>query len=224
MNAMFDKSDIRSQEISRRRRAIYLALEKVLDKDLALQGTSIWQLEFSDKPVYALQPFISRLYAEFDLDVSRVQMQRSLLNALSADNSQLPPDPLAGAATGKETTPRLEVPQKVFTHFMEYFMAGITQMNPSALLSIKTYMFDQVHKVGISGKTLNNFRQWLSESGQAFLIQNLDLAQMQGIFHIAYVGACEFLGPVNTDKLVAETIRLVEEMPEAATFSPRSFL
>jgi|GEM_PF-4399135 len=51
MIAMNAKSDMHSQEISRRRRAISLALEKVLDNELARQGTQIWQNKFSDKPV-----------------------------------------------------------------------------------------------------------------------------------------------------------------------------
>lgn len=144
-------------------------------------------------------------------------MQRSLLNALSADNSQLPPDLLDKLSLVTSATPELAVPQKVFTHFMDYFMAAISQNNPQVVLSIKTYMFDQAHKLGITGKTLNNLRLWLSADGQSFLIQNLKLEQMQGIFHIAYVGGCEFLGPVTSD-------RLVEELPEASEFSPRTFL
>ena len=222
MNMASAPQDLNVSELSRRRRAIYAGLLNCMDEDQALQGTRLWNREFAHTPLYAVQSFLSRLYEELDLNISRAELQRKILQALVREVHDLPEDPLRDSRPESSSTfSQTEASHKVFTYFMDYLLEAMDKARPGLDISIKVYILDHAHHAGIQGATLNSIKAWLAESGQANLIRNLHIDQMRGLFHYAYVAACEHLGPVMTDKLVGETVRIVDQFPEASIFSPR---
>jgi hypothetical protein len=221
---MQQQKPVLSDELSRRRRAIYAGLKQCLVDSAAIQGTRLWNNEFSDKPLYALQPFLTRLFEDLNIELSRAELQQKLLSALMLKPHELPDDPLKPSQqTGNIAFGIMPNAHKVFTCFMDNLLAKLFKVSPDTELSIKVFIFDNAHKVGIKGQALNNIKNWLSNSAQVALIEDLDMPQMQGLFHYCYIAACEYLGPVTTDKLVAESVKIAEQLPESNECSPRMF-
>lgn len=53
------------------------------------------------------------------------------------------------------------------------------------------------------------------------LAANLSLPQMRGIINILYLCACQIVGPLEADRLIAAAIAQAEGLPEAEEFDPR---
>lgn len=222
MSVLSEVATGRSSELSRRRRAIYAGLLSCLDPHRAVEGTRLWNAEFSNTPLYAVQSFLTRLYEVLDIDIPRAELQRKILQSLVKELKDLPEDPLASFSnTYTPPSTQTEASHKVFTYFMDYLLAGIAKTQSGTELTIKVYILDHAHRAGIQGEALNNVKQWLTESGQPTLIRSLELKQMRQLFHFCYVACCEYLGPVLTDRLVVESVRIVEQLPESAEFKPR---
>lgn len=216
-----------TDEMSRRRKAIYNGLNACLNQDDAIKATEIWMQEFSSKPLYALQPFLSRIIEELNIDVPRGNIQQHILNSLLNDSdhqSEVPKSVSPSEFKQKMRSPsqKANASHKVFTYFMDYFLAALFKSDSASELSIKVYVFDNAHRIGISGENMDKVKKWLSENGQVSLISELTLQQMQTLFHLFYVASCEHIGPVNTDKLIAESVKIVDQLPESAEFSVRS--
>ena len=50
--------------------AIYIALSNYFNPDDAADATNIWLTEFSDKPIFELQAFITKMSNKYDLRFS----------------------------------------------------------------------------------------------------------------------------------------------------------
>ena len=221
------KSDALTDEMSRRRKAIYNGLNACLPQDDALKATEIWAYEFSEKPLYALQPFLSRIIEELNINVPRGRIQQHILNSLLNESDQQSdvPEGVRRRGLNQERQGALQkanASHKVFTYFMDYVLAALFKSDPASELSIKVYVFDNAHRTGISGQNLDKVKKWLSENAQVSLISELTTQQMQTLFHLFYISSCEHIGPVNTDKLIAESVKIVEQLPESAEFSVKS--
>ncbi len=216
-----------TDEMSRRRKAIYNGLNACLNQNDAIKATEIWMLEFSSKPLYALQPFLSRIIEELNINVPRGSIQQHILNSLLNESDQQAEVPKSVQSVEfnqdkQGMSQKANASHKVFTYFMDYFLAGLFKSDSASELSIKVYVFDNAHRTGISGRSLDRVKKWLSENGQVSLISELTLQQMQMLFHLFYIASCEHVGPVNTDRLIAESVKIVEQLPESAEFSVKS--
>lgn len=216
-----------TDEMSRRRKAIYNGLNACLNQDDAIKATEIWMQEFSSKPLYALQPFLSRIIEALDINVQRSAIQQHILNSLLNESGHQLDVPTSAQPAEFEQEMRRPLQKanashKVFTYFMDYFLAALFKSDSASELSIKVYVFDNAHQTGISGENMDKVKKWLSENGQVSLISELTLQQMQTLFHLFYVASCEHIGPVNTDRLIAESVKIVDQLPESAEFSVKS--
>ncbi len=210
-------------ELSRRRRAIYTALLNCYDKNNAIAGVELWHREFSNKPLFALQPYISRLLEIIDIQVSRAEIKRYIISALAMDNSGLEQDPLANDSDAFKEVTADEITHDVFTHLMNALGDGLKNHFPDAELKIKIILLQKMGSTGLSNENMEHMSAWLTGDRNLQLQTTLTLIQMQRIFHYLYLVCCEELGPVATDKLVTETVHEVEQLPQATEFSPRNF-
>ena len=78
-----------AEDINLKKRAIYFALLNYLDPDMAAAATNIWLSEFSHKPAFELQTFITRITAEFGITVSRKEIQQAIIKMLLSSNNEL---------------------------------------------------------------------------------------------------------------------------------------
>ena len=214
----------RDETIALRRRAIYQGLCSLLPEKSALVAIKIWQAEFSDKPVYALQPYITRLSEEFDIKHARNEIQRTLINALSLDAAQLPADPLSNADIEKPYLIASETTAKVFSTLLDKFLHSADVHDQTVLLNIRHGVSEGISKLQIPSKQNDQLNTMMLNPGKAMTLDGLTVEQMKKILHLVYVQLCKYLGPVTTDEVLGEAIRFAENFPEAASCPPRSFL
>lgn len=53
---------------------------------------------------------------------------------------------------------------------------------------------------------------------------SIDISTLKKIFHLFYEKCCEFIGPVDTDKIISVAIQKASEKDEALDFDPRELL
>lgn len=214
----------RDEIVSYRRRGIYYGLCALLPKKTALTAVKIWQSEFSDKPVYALQPFITRLGKEFDIDIPRNMIQRTLINALNMEVSQLPPDPLGNEDIDRPYLVASKETLRVFSHLLSAVISIADNHDTTSVLNIRNGFSESLKQLDTRPQLHDQLMLIFSEPGKDMLIGDLSVNQMQEILHLLYVQMCEYLGPINTDRIISEAISLTEALPESSICPPRSFL
>jgi hypothetical protein len=210
--------------ITLRRRAIYHGLREIMPQNEALKAVEIWQTDFSDKPVYALQPFITRVTAGFGLDVPRNIIQRALINALSLNVADLPDDPLSNKII---ETPYLRASREtdiVFTTLFLKLLSSTENQNVGVILNIRTKLVEQIKRMSIKRDLQEKLIATIHEPHTKNSISGLSVEQMKTILHFIYVDLCEYIGPVLADQIMSESIKHTHELPEASTCNPRDFL
>ena len=210
--------------ITLRRRAIFHGLCEIMPRNEAQKAVEIWQADFSDKPVYALQPFISRLSSEFGLDVPRNIVQRALINALSLNVADLPDDPLSDRAI---ETPYLKASREtdiVFTMLLSDLLSSTESQNVGVILNIRTALTEQIKRMPIKRTLQDELIATIHEPHTENPITGLSVEDMKAILHFIYVDLCEYISPVQADQIMSESIKHTEDLPEASICHPRNFL
>lgn len=214
----------RDEMVTNRRRAIYFGLCEMLPPEVALKAVKIWQSEFSDKPVYALQPFITRLGSEFNFDIPRNVIQRTLINALNVDISELPPDPLKNEDIDRPYLIATRETARVFSMLVTSAIRIAESQDATTNLNIKNAFSEGIKSLGFRPQYHDQLMSLFLAPVKEVLIEDLTVAQLQDIVHLLYVQMCEYLGPISADSIMSEAVRLTEALPEAASCPPRSFL
>lgn len=216
-----------TDEIRQRSRGIYFGLLVNVDASIAFAATKIWIAEFSDKPLYAIRPFIQRLYDSFEISVTRADLQRQLLSSLMTmkeipDDMVMPDigEEIINIMESKEKE-KIEVQYAGYMIFINEIFKSIKAIDMQAELSVKMNMFDNAFELGMKGELASKTKQWIIENDHTLEIKELTYDQMCKIFHSLYVNSCKYLGPVETDALIVEVEERLEKVLEAKGFSPK---
>ncbi len=210
--------------ITLRRRAIFKGLCEIMPGSQAQKAVEIWQADFSDKPVYALQPFITRVSSDFGLDVPRNMVQRALINALSLNVAELPDDPLSDRII---KTPHLRASPEtdiVFNTLLTELLSSTENQNVAVILNIRTSLTEQIKRMSIKRELQDSLIEYIHEPKSYKPPSGLSVEQMKAILHFVYVDLCEFISPVLADEIMSESVKQAEQLPEASSCNPRDFL
>jgi hypothetical protein len=211
--------------ITFRRRAIFHGLCEVMPMSSAQSAVEIWQTEYSDKPVYALQPFISRIRSAFSIDVPRNIIQRALINALSLDASELPKDPLANKAIDKPYLKPSAETDLVFTQLMRQILINAEHHNAAMILNVRTAVTERIKRMTLKRELQDQLIGLIHQPKSVQkVLTGLTVNQMREALHSLYVDLCAYIGPVETDRLLGDALKKIEKLPEAKVFAPRSLL
>jgi hypothetical protein len=224
--------------VTRNRRAIYTGLKPFLAEDELMAALSLWQARYSEGPAYALHGFVNEICASEPLRQMRNDVHRSLRQALFGPDEALDGDPLlqverwhhgrdgmgapalampalAGKASAKPST-------LIFESVFEDFLHLIEEKQPISL-QIRSYIDMHLGKVLSNGPVSVQVSRWL-RGKQPRLDNGLELAEMRTLLHMAYVLACEYIGPTAADHMLAQAVRHCERQELARQFSPRKLL
>lgn len=234
-NIASDALDVR---VARNRRAIYTGLKPFFPEDELIAALSLWQTRYSDGPAYALHGFINDICTSEPLKQIRNDLHRSLRQALFGPDEALENDPLLqierwNSARGKAGTaaqadnviqnkPPLRPKTQVFELLFEHFLALIEEEGHIGL-QIRGYIDSHLDRILSNGPVSVQVSGWL-RGKQVHLDDCMELTEMRAILHMAYVLACEYVGPIETDKMLSAAVRYCESQDIARQFSPREFL
>ena len=231
-------SEALDTRVARNRRAIYTGLKPYFPEDELIAALSLWQARYSGGPAYALHGFINEICTSEALKQIRNELHRSLRQALFGPDEALENDPLlqierwnntrgeagmpAQANHGIQIKPSSRPRTQVFELLFEHFLALIEEEQHIGL-QMRGYIDTHLDKILSNGPVSLQVSGWL-RGKQARLDDGLELPEMRAILHMAYVLACEYVGPITTDKLISAAVRYCESQDISRQFSPREFL
>lgn len=223
-----------AREDARKRSALYVGLKPFLPEEQVLASLLVWEREFADGPVFALQGYLTKIFQLTGLEASRAEVHRSLVRALSLEMIQLPPDPrprmeayaktqgvdqnpvVAAVAVNGEWT-------AVFKRLYREFSERIAKRDPVATHKIRRDLIESLSRLDIAAQYRQSISFWLADR-QVDLDAKLSKREMHSLLHATYVLACQYLGPVESDRLLSAAVKAVEGTPEARHCSPRELL
>jgi len=215
---------LQTEELNHKKHAIYIALLSYLNPEQARHAIEIWLNEFSDKSVYELQSFITRITNEFSVRISRKDVQQTIIKMLLNDTNELQHSNIdLESLPSKKKSTELQPSQIIFSLLITRWLNEINLLNSDTALKIKRYISSNLENIEVSFDEMMNIKTWLNSGNKNIYMKDLEIIQMKSLFHICYVGSCEYIGPVKTDHIVSEITRSIEQMPEALNFSPKEF-
>lgn len=213
-----------TKELNQRRRAIYYALLDYFPPTSAEAASQMWLDEFSHRPIFELQPFISKIYDVFDTKVSRKDIQQSIIKLLVNDGDQIPENDLIDTQSSQSLKDKeLQTSHIVFSDLLTSWLVQVDNINHQAFIGVKNYILNNVSNFEVDIEEMFNIKRWLSQQEKVILMNNMSLNDLKKMFHIVYVGSCEFIGPTQTDKIISEIVEQLSQTKEGKMFSPKSF-
>lgn len=235
-----------SDSIAHRRRAIFMGLKQYLQGDDLLNAMCLWQQHYAHLPKFAITNFVWRITDQTSLSGNRAAVHLSLTSSLMLAADNLGEDPLpqmrrylgerlsaaeadailGGAATdasdANETVNQTDS-MRVFEQLLGHFLNRIAELDTYAVREVKSRLLQSLPEIVSDDDTLTALNSWLQ--GQSRHLQiTLDGGQLQPLLHVAYVAACDRLGPVQADQLLTEALGVAESSQAGRRFSPRELL
>lgn len=224
-------ADVLDARVARNRRAIYTGLKPFLPEDELMAALALWQARHAHGPAYALHGFLNEICTSAALKALRNDMHRSLRQALFGPDEALEPDPLlqierwnskgrTGTAGAKETPQSPET--TVFETLFERFLQLIDEVQPVSL-HIRSHIDVHLGRIVANGPLSVRVSRWLLGK-QPRLDDGVKTLELRALLHLAYVLACEYVGPTAADSRLAEAVRQCEALEAARQCPPREFL
>lgn len=134
------------------------------------------------------------------------------------------PAPQAIAAPATQAAAPRPPEQVIFGGLIRAILAEVQQFHNEALNDVRVDALKDIGRLRISGQAKHDFKQaWLQPLQDEWQV-SASATELAELTHLVYVGLCEAIGPVDADQVLARSVRHVERMTEARTFSPRRLL
>lgn len=209
------------QQRSKRRKAIYFGLSKLLSETQVEKALSIWEGSFSSSDEFKMQAYLTEVMAIDGVTLGRSELQRSIFAALQLDEKNLPTDPFQSQVNNKDVAPP-EVYIVLDALWKELAKEIENRHEDDSLIKLTNSL-----NASISGQTWTalqgrHIRAWI-ESGNGVEQVELSVQQIKELFHWIYVNTCKTIGPVLTDSYISHAAEVIaEQVPEATIVPPRS--
>lgn len=234
------KVAVDENELSRRRRVVYLALTPYLPEARVMEALWIWEERFARGSAFAFHDFVALVCDTPALKHLRGDIHRALVKSMTRDLSELGPEPWPKmrAARMNGTVRRLgkgfaptpvaqPVPSSdgtvVFGYVLGLLLDELHNLHPEHGLKVRMYLLERLPALGLTSAEVEQMKAWLVQQ-EASLGGRFSPVAMRGILHLAYVLACDYFGPTCADKLLAAGIKSAESLPQARRYAPRELL
>lgn len=217
-------------DIEVRRRAIMVGLSPFMSITQCQQAAHLWEQGYSHAPRFALQKFVKQLVGPDDplwpfrhdmfINVTKITaLSRAEIEARFARLFQEELD--FGAM--QPTVPDDIEAQPVFEQLFVSLLRLIESEDYPVAVRLRKFLREKMLRGESFSMDTQRLNSWLLGIHPSLEV-SLSLERMREIIHHAYLGSCEYLGPVRADHLLAEAIQLVEKKTRGEGVSPRVFL
>ncbi|MDO3386777.1 hypothetical protein QWI17_13100 [Gilvimarinus sp. SDUM040013] len=212
-----------------KRRIVFTALSKFMQGDDLSKAFRLWEKQYSDKPVYALNEFVGKL-SELSSSVGpRKEVIRTLLN-LSQDPgaAALLPDPSPSSgisyepATAKSEAEYPERLDKVF----ENFLVALEKVLPSdAFLQLRLNFLVRLGDMNLNPTLKARLRLWFDSDGGGKVFSVMCTSpEIRRVVNQLYVVMCELYGPMRADDTLEKCVAWLEAYHPQSVRDVRRFL
>jgi hypothetical protein len=207
-----------SKTVEFRRRAIYTALIQFLADDDLWEALALWEDNYAAVANFTAQRFLSDILTTAELKAKRVRILQSLVRSLSAPAHTLLPDPkeqllvyrMRRGKTSAVTSSRDPL-VVACSSLLSRILKGLDDNNR---LRMRLFILDQLEKSRIDVVMRSAVRTWLSEQTRLQL-DNAALSDLRKLINLAYIGLCEYIGPVAADAALNRAYQAIaDEEPD----------
>lgn len=205
--------------IENRRRAVYTALSTFLEGDRLWEAVTLWEDVYSASPAFSVQKFLGEVLDTPELKAQRVRMLQNMLKLLSAPPATLLPDPreqllVWRSHRGRNVSAAARSSDPSVTACASLLLRILQGLNGDNRLRMRLFLLAQLERSNLPRETRNAIQSWLNEQNRVTLDQAND-GDMQRLLNLAYIGLCEYIGPVAADAALSNAMQgIARDEPE----------
>jgi hypothetical protein len=109
----------------------------------------------------------------------------------------------------------------VFNHLLTLLLHRFELRDPFYAKQIAAHVRTQIRKEGLRPEAIAQVHQWCDEPEQTVISSELTTAEMASVIHVVYEWGCQWVGPVETDRVFGRCLEMAQSLPQASRFSPR---
>jgi hypothetical protein len=215
-------------KLENKRRAIYTILSEVISGDDLLAIMWHWQNKYSDKSQFELNHFLSDCKNYAEIADNRTALYRKLIALFVTENQNLKEDPWPLMLTyEKDKRPANELsPQDqgdwsdiLGTVIDEIFSA----LRTDTQRSIGRYVIQHLTRLELPQSLAYSLHVWFTDK-RAIDASEANIIQLKKLINLFYIATCEFIGPVEADKILSGAIRAANNTHTTSNLDARLFL
>lgn len=216
-------------EASRRRRAVYSALQPFLHADALATALWTWETYYNRASDVPLSRFIREICTSPELQRMEREMHRRLILQMGMSSEKLGPDPWplmqtrdAPADERAGDTGR-DAATAVFNEVLRYLFDRMDELSPSHCSRIRDLLVERLSHTPLQPVALAELSGWLA-TGEPMSDVRLASEGMREILYLVYVDAREYFGPETADRLMADAGKAADLLPEAQEFPAKQLI
>ncbi|MFZ5755392.1 MAG: hypothetical protein ACOY3X_00645 [Pseudomonadota bacterium] len=204
--------------LENRRRAVYTALIEFLNEDALWEALTLWEDNYSADAAFSVQKFLSEILDTPALRAQRVRILQTMVKMLSAPPASLLPDPreqllVHRMRRGKAASSAANSRDPVVGACASLLHRILRGLDTDTRLKMRLFLLERLERSGIPLATRTAVQAWLSEQTRLTL-GGAGPGEMQRLLNLAYMGLCEYIGPVAADAALSRALKqLGEEEP-----------
>ncbi len=192
-----------------KRKAVEAALMPFLQGQTLAQALVLWDEKYAHKPTFALQHYLRELCSDIELAHMRSRMLQALVTAFSSLQDKRQEHSIAPATTAT----KIAANKNHSSPELQMFMALVEQLINSAkgdnATRVRLYVLENVEKMALPPNDRRALQGWLNQI-EPLTGTTPTIHLMQQVINLAYVGLCEYLGPIKADQLLQQSVSAVQ--------------
>lgn len=201
-----------------RSKAITAALSTVLDPQQTAQAVGLWREKYSTQPTFSVQYFVRDCCTLFGVNSLRNQMVQILVQELNNQRMK----PVTEKAKSTANNQNTDTEAAVLT-FQFLFRALMDNAGPLRGREISRYVAENLAKMSLANDVRRSLELWLN--GDMPLIEAaVPVPMLVKMVNRAYIGLCEYCGPVKADQILHECVGKVAATAAGKQFHPQQLL
>lgn len=210
-----------------RRSSLLGALTTLLSAQELALAMSIYDQEFAHQQFFLAAKYLERLSLSVGLGDRQRRVFASLNSALAhtafvREPRAASPRALEGGA--EQSVLQLSPALVVFGALCERVTQRLLGIYPATQSGWPAALRAHIGEMRVDDAVSQQLRHWADDPFDRRLQVNLNEQTLSELVHVLYLWSCDEIGPVKTDQIFAYIVRELEQMPEAAQFSPRRLM
>jgi hypothetical protein len=216
-------------ERSRRRRAVYSALQPFMSQQHLVAALWLWEEGFAGGSAFQISGYLHALCVTEELRGMQSELRRALIRYMAQSLDELGPDPWPlmrqeASRTSNDDAPDSTSPvNEVLAGTINFLLDALLNINPVYASRVRALTLEKLVRTNLDIGARAEVTDWLSGRQQR-IVGTIPLAAMQGLVNLVYVFACEYFGPRDVDRVLADAVRAMETTPAGRQFNPRQLL
>lgn len=199
-----------------KRRAVYTVLSDVLEGGELWQVMWCWQDGYAEKSQFELNRFLSECSHIGEISKNRSTIYRKLISSMMLEDHSLKPDPLENMGAYRSETIESDVVIEEKTTdtenwsyvFTDTLVAVFEQLRSDTEILVIGFASEQAARHQLNSQLAYAFTLW-STRRETMRLSGVLLSDLRKLLNYIYVGLCEVLGPVESDRILASALAVV---------------